>query len=226
MMHTTIIFSRSRSSVVPIIICMSLLAAVSLVSPAIAQTEPLDDIIVNDDIAAPKPEGEDIPEWVARLELARILVSLERFDDAADQYRILIDLKPDMLVVKLALLNILMMQEQEEEAEELLLQIDPDGLDARAKLRLADFYIQLEEFEEAELIFREHVEEYPKDHDVRVKLAEILSWTDNFKESIYHYEILLQHRPDDIQLRRQYAFVLIWDEQHERAAEELIRTLE
>ena len=179
-------------------------------------------------IPAPTPElsGEEVPDWVARWELARVLGYLDRLEESAFEYEKLLEAKPNLLKAQLERINILARLGEEEQANELLNGMDKETLEPDNELLLANAYVQLEKYELAEEIYRDYLDANPEAEDVRLRLAEVLSWNEKYDESIAQYETLLEKRPDDINLRRKYAFVLIWSGNRQKGAEELLKTLD
>ncbi len=179
-------------------------------------------------IPAPTPDlsGQEVPDWVARWELARVLSYLDRLQESASEYEKLLAAKPDLQEAQLERINILARLGDKEQAGALLDAIDQEAFGPEEKLLLADAYVQMEEYGPAEEIYRDHLEANPEADNVRLRLAEVLSWNEKYDESIAQYEMLLEQRPEDINLRRKYAFVLIWAGDQQRGAEELQKTLD
>lgn len=179
-------------------------------------------------IPPPDPDlsAEEVPEWVARWELARVLSYLDRLDESAAQYEKLLDLKPELIEAKVEMLNVLGRQGEQERVIDMLQEVDPDDLEPEARLVLADVYVQSGEYEAAAEIYLSYLEQNPEADRIRLRLAEVLSWAEKYDESIEQYKTLLDARPADKSLRRKYAFVLIWAGHREKGAEELMKTLE
>ncbi|MDP1879745.1 MAG: tetratricopeptide repeat protein [Parachlamydiaceae bacterium] len=169
---------------------------------------------------------DEINDWEARLELARVLSYLKRYDDSLKEYQILIEKKPDSLIVKKELAKVLFYQGKTDQALEELLNISPENLDDATWIVLADIYRKNKNYDLAEKIYVPYLEQFPSDNIVRLKLAELLSWEKRYDESIYHYRIILKNLPNDIQVRRHYAQVLTWAGEDEEAVQEWKKTLE
>ena len=172
------------------------------------------------------PGQEEVPDWQARLELARVLSYLKRYPESIDQYRRVLKEKPDFAAAKIELARVHHWNGQPEEALALLAGLDRKALPPEERLLLADLLLAKKEYGQAEAIFREHLKANPYDLATRLKLAEMLSWTKQYDQSLAQYEIILKARPKDRQVRRKYAFVLIWSGRHEQAAQELAQTLD
>ncbi len=168
---------------------------------------------------------EDIPDWEARLELARLLSYTERYKESVQQYKKLLNQKPDLAEARLELARVLYWKGDLDEAEKVFSSVPEKQLSAAAKLEMADIYIARKEYEPAIEIYTDHLSSEPSDHGVRLKLAQVLSWTGDYEASAKEFRTILKERPDDIQVRRKYAQVLIWSEQFDQAITELEKTL-
>lgn len=175
---------------------------------------------------APAGPGEEIPDWLARWELAKVLSNVKRYDESILEYRKLLREKPELSKARVELANVFYWKGDREKALETLEKVPPKDVDEGGRLLMADIYVANKDYERAEPIYRAYVREHPKDVTVQLKLAEMLSWAGRYDESLNVYEKLLEMRPDDIQLRRKYAFVLIWAGRNEDAAGELKKTLD
>ncbi len=177
------------------------------------------------EITASGISDQEVPDWVARWELARCLTILKRYDEAIADYRLLLQEKPDLEKAQIELAQVLHWHGQGAAAAELLKNVDKDSLGVQERILLADIYVIQKEYAKAEPLYRDVLKETPQDHQTRLKLAEMLSWDKKYAASLTEYEKLLKALPEDIQIRRKYAMVLIWDGQHEKAVPELRRTL-
>lgn len=167
----------------------------------------------------------DIPDWQARLELARVLSYAKHYDESVAEYRLLIREKPDLIEARLELATVLYWQGKHDESLAVMQSVQADKLGEEARLVLADLYTVRKEYAKAEAIFMAYLKMHPADVAVRTKLADLFSWQKKYEASLALFAALVAERPDDTQLRRKYAFVLIWAGQHEKGAEELKRTL-
>jgi len=168
---------------------------------------------------------EEIPAWQARWELARVLSRLKRYDEAAAEYRKLIQEKPDLVEAKVEMAQVQFWQGKNAEAIAELERIAPTRIDDGTRELMADLYRANKRYDKAEPLYRSILERSPGNDQVRLKLAEILSWIKRYDESLAEYGKILAKRPQDIQLRRKYAFVLIWAGRLPEAAQELKQTL-
>lgn len=171
------------------------------------------------------PPGEDLPEWKVRLELARILSYLQRFEESGVEYREVLRLNPESVVARQELSRVLFWKGEPELALSELEQIPRDTLDDDGLRLKAELLVSVGAYNRAAPLYRDLVESHPEDEKLRYWLAEILSWQGNLKESIGHFEILVRARPSDVPLRRKFGMVLGWDGQFERAARVLRETL-
>ncbi len=169
---------------------------------------------------------EEIPDWQARLELARLLSYTERYQEAVEQYRRVIQIKPDLAEARLELARVLYWKGNVQEAEQMFASVPEKDLPAEARLELADIYLAREEYDKALDIYSDYLRIAPDNHRVRLNKARVLSWQGRYEDSLREYEIILSARPEDKQVRRQFAQVLIWAEKFEQAITELEKTIE
>lgn len=169
--------------------------------------------------------SKKLTDWETRLEYARLLSNLKRFDEALAQYQKLLDQMPDSPIVLSEVAQVLYYQGKKEEALKLLENIPRDKLDDKGLLLKGDIYESLKEYNKAEEIFRNQLVKDPSDDATRLKIAEMLSWQKKYEESVALYRQILSTNPDDIQVRRKYALVLMWMGKEKEAAEELEKTL-
>jgi len=169
--------------------------------------------------------SEEIPDWLARWELARCLTILKRYDEAIVDYRLVVDAKPDLHEARLELAQVLVWHDRKTEASGLLEEIKTDSLTVGDIALLADIHKILEQYDLAAPLYRAVLDAKPDDHQTRLKLAEMLSWQKKYEESLSEYRTLLEALPQDTQVRRKYAMVLIWAGKHEEAIPELRQTL-
>jgi tetratricopeptide (TPR) repeat protein len=170
-------------------------------------------------------ESDEIPDWQAWLELARLQSYTEKYDEALDSYARVLELEPDNLSARLERAKVLMWAGRADDAWRALEDVPPAELDVDSKLLLADLYAAREDYAAAERLYQSHLQANPDDDGVRLKLAEVLSWDKRYPASLEQYQRLLKRNPKDVQLRRKYAFVLSWAGRPEEAARELKRTL-
>lgn len=175
--------------------------------------------------AAPQALGQDIPEWQARLELARLLSYAKRYPESIAQYRKVVAEKPDLVAAKAELAKVLYWSGKAAEATELASSLPREALGDDGRLLLADLLVSKKDYPQAVALYKEHLAAKPDDLSARLKLAEVQSWMKKYDESLANYRLLIKARPDDIQLRRKYAFVLIWSGNREEAITQLEKTL-
>lgn len=168
---------------------------------------------------------EDIPEWQARLELARLLSYRERYEESVVQYRRVLQDRPDLVEARLELARVLFWKGDTAQAEAMFASVPEGELPAEASLELADIYLAREEYDKAMDIYSDYLRIAPDNHRVRLNKARVLSWQGKYLASLNEFEIILKARPDDKQIRRQYAQVLIWAERFDEAITELEKTL-
>ncbi len=173
----------------------------------------------------PGPGTDVIPDWQARLELARILSYMKRYDESISEYEKVLKEKPDALSAKVELARVFFWSGQTEKAFRMLQPIPLEALDDQSRQVLAELYTARKDYTQAESIYQSYLKAHPDDLKVRLKLAELLSWTKHYPESLEQYEIILKARPDDVQVRRKYALVLSWAGRKAEAMAELRKTL-
>jgi tetratricopeptide (TPR) repeat protein len=171
------------------------------------------------------PKGDQVPEWKARWELARVLSYAKRYGEAVDEYQKVLKEKPDLHEAKIEMAKTLFWMGKKDEALRALEEVPVAKLDGQARSALAEIYISQKRYDRAEPLLRDLVAKDPKDHRARLKLAELLSWNKRYKESIDEYEAILSDLPDDKQVRRKYGLVLMWSGRHGDAAAQLRKTL-
>lgn len=167
----------------------------------------------------------EISDWEARLEYARLLSNMKRYDESLIQLRMLLAKKPNSASVQIEIAKVFYYQGKSEEALEMLEKIPDKDIDDKTRLLMADIYLSLHKYWKAESIYQNWLKKSPDDDHTKLKIAELLSWQKRYQESIELYRQILANRPDDIQIRRKYAMVLIWMGNEQKAAEELKKTL-
>ena len=180
----------------------------------------------------PMPETgsitEEIPDWMARWELAKVLSYVKKYDESVAEYRKVIKViegKPAIHKARIEFANVLFWLGKPDEALIELNRVPTDMIDEKTKVVLADLYRSQKNYKKAEPLYTGYLEKHPEDDSVRLKLAEMLSWLKRYDESLAEYKIILKSRPDDIQVRRKYAFVLSWAGRYPEAIKELRKTL-
>lgn len=171
------------------------------------------------------PLTDTVTDAEARLELARTLSYLKRYDEALREYRKLLAARPDDGAVRAEYGQVLFWSGDAKAAYAEISRVPPGQLSAEARLALADLAVAEGRFDQAAALFAERVKTVPDDLVAQFKLAEVLSWLKRYDESLALYRGLLDARPADVQLRRRYAMVLMWAGQLDAAAAELRRTL-
>ncbi|NCC24968.1 MAG: tetratricopeptide repeat protein [Deltaproteobacteria bacterium] len=172
----------------------------------------------------PKP-GDEIPDWQAWLELARLQSYVGQYDDSLASYAMVIREKPDFILARLERAKVMTWAGRQDEAWAELAAIPDENLDPEARIIMADILAARQDYAQAANIYTRQLQARPDDHALRLKLAEVLSWDGRYQESLDEYEVLLREFPDDVQLRRKYAFVLSWAGRQEDAIRELRETL-
>jgi len=170
-------------------------------------------------------KDDQVPEWKARWELARVLSYAKRYSESITEYRKVLGEKPQLYEAKIEMAKVLYWMGKKEEALHALEEVPAERLDEQAQAALAEIYITRKRYDKAEVLLRGLITKNPKDYKARLKLAEVLSWNKRYKESITEYEIILNDLPEDRQVRRKYALVLMQSGRHSDAAAQLRKTL-
>lgn len=175
-------------------------------------------------------EGEstqenEISNWEARLELARVLSYLKRYSESLQEYQKLLETDPKSPIARREMAAILFYMGKIEASLQEFSQVPNQDRDEKTWLVIADIYVKQKRYQNAEEIYNNHLNKEPKDDRVRLKLASLLSWQKRYHESIQQYRIILNHIPHDIQVRRKYAQVLTWMGSDEEAIVEWKKTL-
>jgi len=170
-------------------------------------------------------EGDEIPAWRARWELARLLSYTKRYDESLQQYRKLLAEKPGLNEARAEMAKVLYWAGRKTEALKELEQLPGGQASPETKLLKADLMTSDKRYPEAIALYREYLKDKPADSAARFRLAQVLSWSGQYPPALKEYEAILSQKPDDVQVRRHYAFVLSWAGQFEKAAKELEKTL-
>ncbi len=170
-------------------------------------------------------EGKEITNNQARLEYARVLSYLKRYDESIHEYQLILQTDPGSTKARMEMAKVLFYQGKVDEALQELSQVPSKDIDDATWILIADIYSKKKDYKKAENIYSQSLQKTPEDDKTRLKLAEILSWQKRYDESIYQYQALIGHHPNDIQLRRKYAQVLTWMGNDDEAAIEWEKTL-
>jgi len=168
---------------------------------------------------------ETIADWQVRLELARLLSYLKKYDESVVEYEKVLKEKPDSIEARAELGRVLFWSGKPEAALKTLEQVPPEKMDDQTRTVLADLYGAQKRYDQAEALYRDHLDKHPDDWGTRLKLADLLSWSKRYRESLAQYEIILKARPDDLQVRRKYGMALSWAGRKAEAIKELRKTL-
>ena len=169
---------------------------------------------------------QELPDWKARWELARVLSYVQRYDESIAEYQKVLEEKPSRRQARLEMAKVMAWAGKTDQAQDILESFSREDLDPESRLDLADIYAAQNKYDQAVSIYETYLRKHPDQDRVRLKLAQTLSWSSEYERSLKHYEILVDKRPDDIQLRRQYAQVLTWAEQYAQAIEQYRKTLQ
>lgn len=174
---------------------------------------------------AQPPARDDIADWQARLELAKLLTESGRHAEAADQYRKILRDKPELAQARAGLARALFWSGKRDEAAAELAKAPASALTAEDRLLQAELHLAANRHDEAINALRSYLALRPADTKARLKLADALSWRKRLDESLAEYEKVLAAVPDDQQVRRRYARVLSWAGRNDDAVQELRKSL-
>lgn len=168
---------------------------------------------------------DEIPDWLARWELARVLSYMEKYDDSLEEYERLLQVRPTLWEARAEKATILYWAGEHEASLEELSKIPSPELTEQTQILMAELFTAGKNYDDADRLYGMYLENNPEDLKVRLRRAEVLSWAQRYDDSLREYEYIIARRPSDIQVRRKYAFVLIWADRHQDAARELRKTL-
>ena len=174
---------------------------------------------------APSPARDDIADWQVRLELAKLLTESGRHAEAAEQYRRVLQDRPNEPQVRAKLARALFWSGKRDEAAAELARTPASALSAEDRLLQAEIHLAAGRHEQAIDALRAYLALRPADLKARLKLADVLSWRKRLDESLAEYEKVLAAAPDDRQVRRRYARVLTWAGRNADAISELRKSL-
>lgn len=169
--------------------------------------------------------GEEVPDWMARWELARILGYAKRYDESIAEYKKLLKEKPNLTKARFEMAQVLFWSKHVPESLEVLESIPAAQKTDESLLLMADLYRIRKAYGKAEPIYRDYLRKHPNDNAARLRFAEMLSWEKHYDESLGEYRKILSALPNDIQVRRKYGLVLMWAGKYDEASKELRRTL-
>lgn len=168
-----------------------------------------------------KEQEEKITSWDTRLEHARMLSYLKKYDEAKKEYKALLKIDPASNKVKSELAKIYYYEGNYGKALKLL----KHNQNEENNLLIANILILLKDYSAAENILNEYLQKNPSDRKALLNLAKVLSWQGKYDSALAIYQKLLTEDPDNVQLRRHYALVLLWKGEFNSGAEELQKTL-
>ncbi|MGA3083907.1 MAG: tetratricopeptide repeat protein [Thermodesulfobacteriota bacterium] len=163
----------------------------------------------------------------ARLELAHVLSTLERWGEAITEMDMVAEHQPLNQKVQKELADLLSKKKEYRRAIERyqwLLQKDPDNLAIR--LSLASNYYQINELEKALIEWRQVLIRDPQQVEARTNLADVLGATQRLDESILILEGLVKQFPKQMALKRKLAQTLVSAQRYKEALphlQELVR---
>lgn len=171
------------------------------------------------------PTSTDLSNLETRLEYARVLSYLKRYDDSIEEYQKLLQEQPDWIEIQVELAKVYYYKKEYEKAIEILAKIPPEKMTGELNVILGDIYMAQKNYAKAEEFYNTALRTIPENDAIKLKIAGMLSWQKRYEESLNIYRSLLERHPNDIQLRRKYAMVLLWSGKEAEAADELKKTL-
>ncbi|MEW6184336.1 MAG: tetratricopeptide repeat protein [Thermodesulfobacteriota bacterium] len=164
----------------------------------------------------------------ARLELAQVLRTMERWAEASKELGIVAENQPLNSRIQKDLADLLSQQKEYRRANERyqwLLQKDPDNLSLR--LSLASNFYQLNELEKALIEWRQILIRDPQHLEARIHLADVLGATRRLDESTMILEGLVKQFPRQTNFKKKLAQNLVASKRTKEALpylQELIRS--
>lgn len=174
---------------------------------------------------ATSPARDDVPDWQARLELARLLTESGRHAEAAEQYRRVLKDRPGEAQARAGLARALFWSGKRDEAAAELARTPAAALSPEDRLLQAEINLAAGRHDQAIDALKAYLALRPADLKARLKLADALSWRKRLDESLAEYEKVLAALPDDRQVRRRYARALSWAGRNDDAIRELRKSL-
>lgn len=172
--------------------------------------------------------SESPQEIAPRLELAAMLFDLERYYEAREEARVVVELDPRHAEARrlYRYATDLMQRARGGQIRDLRLHLNDQPRDLEAHLKLARLLKEDGEYAEALRRFQIYLRVHTYDLETRRQYAELLSWIeDHREEALVEFRELLAFSPDDLDLKLQYARVMTWDRTHWRSAEKQLLEL-
>ena len=169
--------------------------------------------------------GEEIPDWKARWELAKLLSYTKRYRRSIEEYRKVLQAQPKLAAARAELAQVLFWGGHKKEALAELGKLPSSDQAPETLLLRADLLSLDKQYSAAAKLYRQYLAKQPADAKARFRLAQVLSWDKHYKESLEQYGLVLKALPGDRQVRRHYALVLSWDGQFNKAIAEMERSL-
>ncbi|MBF0121308.1 MAG: hypothetical protein HQK79_20940 [Desulfobacterales bacterium] len=167
----------------------------------------------------------EIPDWKARWELAKVLSYTKNYKESIIEYEKVLKEKPDLKEAKLEMVKILLWSGESAKATKILSELPGGDLDDELKVAMADIYIAKKDYSKAEIIYLEYIKKHPADYKTLLKFADMLSWMKKYNESITRYQEILKALPNDNEVRKKYGQVLVWAGKYDEAIKELKKAL-
>ncbi len=146
----------------------------------------------------------------ARLELARVLESQEKWGEAIGELEVLADHQPLNIKIQKELADLFSRQKEYRRASERylwILQKEPENLPVR--LALARNFFEVNELEKALIEWRQVLIRDPQNTEARLQMVEALIATRRLDESIQILDYLVKHFPKQSGLKRKMAQALV-----------------
>jgi len=166
---------KKKNHIVFLVICSVIVAQVCLAQ---------DLSIGKEEISPDNLPGDEIPDWVARWELARVLSYIKRYDESLIEYQKVLSEKPESFKARAEMAAIIYYSGDKGKALLEFEKLNTEKLSSDSRIVLADIYMTMKQYDKAESIYREHLSKQPNDYKVHRKLAKILSWDKRYKESL------------------------------------------
>ena len=154
----------------------------------------------------------------ARLELVRLLETLQRYEEASRELELFVEHQPNHLIVQQELGDLFLLRKEYRRAAEWYQRVllkDPENL--KVRLSLAGAFFQIGEMEKALLEWRQVLIRDPQNLEARMNLAEGLRVTRRLDEAISIFEGLVKSVPKQPGLKKKLAQALVAAQRNKEA---------
>ncbi|HKI79303.1 MAG TPA: tetratricopeptide repeat protein [Ignavibacteriaceae bacterium] len=147
-----------------------------------------------------------------RFKLVKSLVIANRYQEAKDQLKILLrdTSKAQLYNEYLSNVQSIMDSVYNVNIAKLKSQLEKDPDNVKIKLKLADYYTSIEQYDNAIPLYEDYIRAFPNNDQVRFKYAQVLSWNQLFDQSSVQIDELLIYDPDNVKYQLLRAQIAVW----------------